>query len=847
MLHRTATILLRLLAATILPAQTLVEGRVTATDGEAIADAVVKVAQGGRTLAFATTKADGRYSMETTAMGELTLTARHLSYETDTTAIRADGTRRICDIVLASKTRQMEEIKVKAPAVQATGDTLKYTLAQFTTKSDVTLENALRHIPGIEVDKDGAISYMGQGISNFYIEGMDMLGGRYNLATRGMRADYATTVEVLTNHHDRKIDRDEESEKVALNIRLSKKAKFRPIGQSEAGVGCRDGDGIYRLGLTGMLFSTKFQMLVSGKADNHTDVGTETTDHLDGAARSIAEKVMPTICASQSPQGESRHNSSAFATANILIRLNSCAQLRVNVGYNYLRHNSRMERNSLYSLGDSISVVDETADTRASAHMPSATIRYTADKADFYICNNTRIDAAFQSDECPVAIDASTYAQTRDARSLSAKNSLIAIRRLGANKMRLLSDISFVRSPGITMRLGEAAQRAQSTSLATTHRTIFTIPMGRGWRLSLPVALRLDYDFVESRRDIGDSRNHLSSWTLQPRLSPGTNWQSRDGRLFVEAHVGVSVIAMWMRSHQDGMRSSFVRALLEPSLHLRYRFSNLNELHLRSQFNNQTVDISDMMTSPISTSFRSETMASGVMAHNEVWRTQLSVRLTRPLQFFSVSADIAYKLTWCNMLPSSFVSGKEVTESLLASDSHGQSLIASMSASKNILPIYAKLHGTLSYAWSNHEMMSQAKRTDIQSHALMLRAGAESSPTGWLELSYDFSLSHEHTDYGNQTLLQHKAALNLLPVSSLSVGATLHHNETLSSSPYKGRFTLLDCQAQLKLKRAVIRLSVQNVLDKRHYTYAVFAGPYRYTYDYNLCGRTYMATVTLTH
>jgi hypothetical protein len=84
-----------------------------------------------------------------------------------------------------------------------------------------------------------------------------MLGGKYNLATRNIPVSYVTHVEVIRNYYDKKIDKDKPSEAVAMNIRLSNKAKFKSFGTEEAGNGYMDDDNNqlqYLAGVTGMLF-----------------------------------------------------------------------------------------------------------------------------------------------------------------------------------------------------------------------------------------------------------------------------------------------------------------------------------------------------------------------------------------------------------------------------------------------------------------------------------------------------------------------------------------------------------------------------------------------------------------
>ena len=66
---------------------------------------------------------------------------------------------------------------MSAPAIIQRGDTLKFNISAFVGKGDVSLEDALRKVPGITVSNDGTIKYNGKSISNFYVEGLEMMNG----------------------------------------------------------------------------------------------------------------------------------------------------------------------------------------------------------------------------------------------------------------------------------------------------------------------------------------------------------------------------------------------------------------------------------------------------------------------------------------------------------------------------------------------------------------------------------------------------------------------------------------------------------------------------------------------
>ena len=237
-----------------------VTGQVTALSSASggglvpVSDVIVKLTLKGRILAFGTTDTKGNYSLRVEELKEgSVLSFAHISYEAEEVVLKPDGRKKLVkDMVLVQKSISLKEVKVRANPLLLKGDTLSYNLASFLGKGDVTLEDGLKRLPGVEVAKSGAISYMGKGISAFNIEGLDMLGGKYNLATRNMGADMVAKVEVVRNYHARKMDEDKPSDAVALNIRLAKKAKFKPFGQEEAGVGWMQEGKDEWLGLLGL-------------------------------------------------------------------------------------------------------------------------------------------------------------------------------------------------------------------------------------------------------------------------------------------------------------------------------------------------------------------------------------------------------------------------------------------------------------------------------------------------------------------------------------------------------------------------------------------------------------------
>ena len=125
---------------------------------------------------------------------EVTLLFNHISYEKVSQRLTLKESendnplQRKVDVQLTPKSIFLKEVNVKANPLRQRGDTLSHNLASFLGKGDVTLEDGLKRLPGVDVSQNGGISYMGKPISQFNIEGMDLLGGKYNLATRNIPA-----------------------------------------------------------------------------------------------------------------------------------------------------------------------------------------------------------------------------------------------------------------------------------------------------------------------------------------------------------------------------------------------------------------------------------------------------------------------------------------------------------------------------------------------------------------------------------------------------------------------------------------------------------------------------------
>lgn len=137
-----------------------------------------------------------------------------------------------------SREMKLPEVTVKMKPIRQVGDTLNYNVSSFRGKDDHYLVDVLKKLPGIEVSENGTISYRGNSINRFNIEGQDLLGNRYNQATRNLPVDAVAQVQIMENDQPiRALKDNTPSERATLNIKLKRDYKLRPFGEIQGASG----------------------------------------------------------------------------------------------------------------------------------------------------------------------------------------------------------------------------------------------------------------------------------------------------------------------------------------------------------------------------------------------------------------------------------------------------------------------------------------------------------------------------------------------------------------------------------------------------------------------------------
>jgi hypothetical protein len=785
-------------------------------------------------------------------------------------------------------------VTVKPDPLRQRGDTLTYNLASFLKKGDVTLEDGLKNLPGISIADNGAISYMGKDISNFYIGGLDMLGGRYNLATKNIPAEYATQVDIMKHHKHRKIDADEESDAVAINIKLSKKAQFKPFGQEEIGVGARAhpsppqgrnvglpntsinpasgnqtsppleglGEAFQGLlGATGMMFTDNFQLLASAKYSNSGNFGLyDMVNHSGGDNfGSLATDKLPAWGQAGSSVGESVYRTNGYGSLNAIQKIDSVRQVRVNADYTYERMNSSASSEAFYFAGGDNIHISESVNPLAKAHRPMLSVKFENNASNHYFSDTFSAKAQFfavQSDvverltnESPT--QAKLNSQHRDATSINLHNNFWGTIRMAGKKLSFTSNVDFIRTPEVLMLMSDILQSGQSTQLNTRHSTSLQIKLGNKWKIDMPVDLTANYNFIETKLvkpGFADKSQRMKGWKLVPSVNPSTSWTSANKKLYSSMGLNIKILNLNYLSRYDNKRTKMSEVFVEPHVSLRYTFSATSELNFSSDFSNSAGDIMDLLTTPVQTSYRSTSAASGVIGKSQSWGTDLRYTRQVPFSYFTFGANASYSQGKRNVLSSRTVSQTTTESTSIFRDSHSRSASGGVNASKNILSIFTKLSANANVSWGSSEYMMQGNLVTSYHTGYSVRLQADITPVPWLETNIkgDYGKDFLRTQSSSQSSdhLRCTGSVAVFPIPSIEIRSTCNFmHDMVEPGKYKDA-SMLSASVQYKAKRAVWKLTGENLLNVRQYTRTSFMDTDRFVYTTNLVGRTVMLRVT---
>jgi hypothetical protein len=184
------------------------------------------------------------------AAGNYAVITTYLGYAADTTDItlgEKDSTGKRLHILLRHSTSTMMEVVVHAaiPPAIVKNDTIAFNAAAYPTRPNATVEDLLRKLPGIDIDKNGNVTMQGQRVDKIYLDGKEFFLNDPRTATQNLPADIVDQIEAFDSETDRSrlTGIKETTGTKSINIKLKKNRRRGYFGKVYAGTGSGSADG----------------------------------------------------------------------------------------------------------------------------------------------------------------------------------------------------------------------------------------------------------------------------------------------------------------------------------------------------------------------------------------------------------------------------------------------------------------------------------------------------------------------------------------------------------------------------------------------------------------------------
>ena len=233
---------------------------------------------------YGITNKQGEFEIKNIKKGNYLLQIAYLGYETiyKSLKIPEENIGNIGTYIMKYADQNIDEVEINADYVplRIKKDTIEYNASAFKTKQDAVVEDLLRKLPGIKVDRAGNIKALGVDVTKLLVDGKEFFGNDPKVATKNLPADAVDKVQV----YDKKSDEseftgiDDGTRDKTINLKLKDDKKNSLFGDITAGYGTDDH---YKASAKAYRFNDKIQFAGLGMINNINQFGFSFGDYMN--------------------------------------------------------------------------------------------------------------------------------------------------------------------------------------------------------------------------------------------------------------------------------------------------------------------------------------------------------------------------------------------------------------------------------------------------------------------------------------------------------------------------------------------------------------------------------------
>lgn len=267
-----------------------IQGRVSDKNGTPIefVTIVLKKAIDSSFVTYSRTNDKGFYSIIPKEKGEFILSFSLLGFSKKELKVVISDLllKKTINTTLKEEIVELDDVVITAELdIVQKKDTIVFNAKTFAQGNEEVVEDLLKKIPGLDVEDDGTIKYGGQEVEKIMVEGDDFFERGYKILTKNMPSQPIDKIELLQNYSNNPLLKGiEESERVALNLKLDENAKRIWFGNMTLGYDAFANEDRYYIKGNLMNFGKKNKYYF---LTNQNNIGYNTTGDINHLIRPI--------------------------------------------------------------------------------------------------------------------------------------------------------------------------------------------------------------------------------------------------------------------------------------------------------------------------------------------------------------------------------------------------------------------------------------------------------------------------------------------------------------------------------------------------------------------------------
>lgn len=777
-----------------------------------LAMANVTLLKDGKPISFTRTNVDGQFNIQGKQNDMIVVS--FLGYQKKTVPISEET----IIIRLVPEALNLKEVEVKGGRILGSADTITYDLSRFSNERDNSLNDVLKKLPGIDVGKNGQITYNGKAIDRFTIEGLDLTGGKYNKINETLKPSEVDKAEVIDHDQPIKALRDKVfTDNVAMNIKLKEDARDKWLGTFS-----------FTKPITPKVVCEKIDILQLGKTRQQMyNIETDKTGRdIYAANQRLTSTQLPSFSLPSLPSFH--HNPTlTFPIDDERMRQNSSSDIRfakttknknekeMRWGTEYL-HTSESQQtsnNTLYYLGDNTKIMSE--ESNLLRNVDKITLDYTQKKNnDKAYGNEYLLIEGSRTRTLSTIGTMETLSEKTNTPHLHVSNSLHRIFVKKHHQYSLSSIIDYQHSP-TSLSINDEDDKLTISQWYVDHHFSMMFPRLRN---------TLSYQ-------MGCTFHHLNvgkRWTKYV-IDGETRWEMK--RKHTTWRMAFPIRWEYYTPTNKGYLCLSPHALMDKIWKKRH------EIMLYAQFNQQIDDWGKYLLPSYIQDYRTTVYSTGEIPNNKQLSLSANYTYKRPVKELFIIFRGNWSHAWNGSMIDMQIIDSRYLMTVVSKKNQVNTYRIGFDLSKGFFDLHLKSKISVSYIKQNGKQLSFHQMYDYHNYSLNIIPEFTYSPT-WCDITYQSSYSFKRSKTGNShlsSIFQCKQSLSFIKtIGNIDVGLSTvyYHNEIQSSSPINT--LLFDTQAVWRIKKVRLTLQLRNLFNQTTYALTTYNDIHSSTTNYLL-------------